>query len=438
MGRTSPLKGVCMRRRCTPKLFLALSVGLAAILSASAASAAGSCDGIGDGIWNGCRGNGCSVCQEKLAGYDCYFQNHPDCVLNTTCAGQFYSCDAACPPPSESDRCTTTCQTDTCTSCGRPAGGDADFDGVPDQLEYDLAHKYFPTILLQGFDDDLEESYLYYGKAIPFTVQALSPRSICDEGYECLEIRYGTAYFHDTGDTIFGISSHLGDSEFYAVLVQRTSPWTYAQGSADSWQVIRDFTAAHWRDRGDSSRYAAYGTCSPYCRGYDQNETACQANSSYCSWFGGFCSGGSGDDHMPCSYNYDEGSCYFAGGSCHWLPSQCSPTTSLPVCQTTSPVTTYRTLYSSEGKHGLYHSKSECDSGGYLSADACPYNQYDMRWYKGQLLQNVGSATNHVNFDTTIQYPDKCGLYDVWGGTKFGGSSAYSEHFTYNLTWALP
>ena len=67
--------------------------------------AAGSCDGIGDGIWDGCRGTGCSVCAEKLGGFDCYFDNHPDCILNVTCEGRFFSCDEACPPPSEEDRC---------------------------------------------------------------------------------------------------------------------------------------------------------------------------------------------------------------------------------------------------------------------------------------------------------------------------------------------
>ncbi len=63
------------------------------------------CDGIGDNTWDGCRGNGCAVCAEKLVGYECYFENHPQCVLNTTCAGQFYDCDAACPEPTVEDQC---------------------------------------------------------------------------------------------------------------------------------------------------------------------------------------------------------------------------------------------------------------------------------------------------------------------------------------------
>jgi hypothetical protein len=57
------------------------------------------------GQWAGCRGNGCAVCAEKLTNYPCYFQNHPSCVRNDTCAGQFYTCNAACPAPTAADAC---------------------------------------------------------------------------------------------------------------------------------------------------------------------------------------------------------------------------------------------------------------------------------------------------------------------------------------------
>lgn len=57
------------------------------------------------GQWAGCRGNGCAVCQEQLAGYDCYLEHHPRCALNTTCAGQFFTCNADCPQPTNADRC---------------------------------------------------------------------------------------------------------------------------------------------------------------------------------------------------------------------------------------------------------------------------------------------------------------------------------------------
>jgi hypothetical protein len=42
------------------------------------------CNGT-SGQWAGCRGTGCSVCAEKLTNYPCYFQNHPNCILNSTC-----------------------------------------------------------------------------------------------------------------------------------------------------------------------------------------------------------------------------------------------------------------------------------------------------------------------------------------------------------------
>ena len=402
---------------------------------------AGTCDGIGNGVWNGCRGTGCLVCQEKLVGYDCYFQNHPRCTRNTTCAGQFYSCDSACPPPTEADRCLPTggCQSDTCGTCTRPAMPlDQDLDGVPDTLEHDLAHNWFPAIMLQGFEDDLEESYFYQGLAMPYVVQPLAPRSICDEPYECLEVRYVLAYQEDTGDTIFGIFGHAGDSEFYGALLQRTTSWDQAKNNPAAWQMIRDFTAAHWGTSGDTSRYAAYGSCGPYCQGYDNWEEGCRAQGSYCSWFGGFCSGGSDDNFQPCSWNSDEGSCFFAGGSCNWIDSRCSYRTSLPVCETTSPATSFRTLYAAEGKHGTYHSKFECDEGGFADADACPFNRYNLRSYKGQLLQNVGSLATRFSFDETVQHPNFCTLYYSWSGIKFAESTDFKHHFTYNFSWVLP
>lgn len=62
------------------------------------------CDGTA-GQWAGCRGNGCAVCSEELTNYPCYFQNHPSCVRNNTCAGSFFTCNAACPQPSTADAC---------------------------------------------------------------------------------------------------------------------------------------------------------------------------------------------------------------------------------------------------------------------------------------------------------------------------------------------
>ena len=55
------------------------------------------------GEWAGCRGHGCAVCTEQLQGYTRYVQNHPRCVVNPTCAGQFYTCNADCPAPTSAD-----------------------------------------------------------------------------------------------------------------------------------------------------------------------------------------------------------------------------------------------------------------------------------------------------------------------------------------------
>jgi len=70
---------------------------------AMAPVAGGACDGT-DGQWNGCRGSGCAVCTDQVAAYPNYFRNHPRCQANTTCAGAYYQCNAACPAPDETDR----------------------------------------------------------------------------------------------------------------------------------------------------------------------------------------------------------------------------------------------------------------------------------------------------------------------------------------------
>jgi len=56
--------------------------------------------------WDGCRGSGCAVCAEKLsaAQYPRYFENHPQCQFNTTCAGEAYNCSVNCPKPTAIDQ----------------------------------------------------------------------------------------------------------------------------------------------------------------------------------------------------------------------------------------------------------------------------------------------------------------------------------------------
>ena len=333
-----------------------------------------------------------------------------------------------------------TCSTDFCTSCDRPAAGvDADHDGVPDDLEYDLAHRFFPTIFLQGYDYDVDVSYLHRGWSIPFSVAPLTG-DMCDEDRECLEVRYGIAYSYDFGDNEWYIrqlfdAPHEGDSEFYAVLLQRTAPWATAAGSASSWQLIRDFTSAHWGTPTDSSRMVSYGYCPPECTGFS-SESSCTSHNQ-CSWFQGFCAGtSSSSPGTYCGNEPDQESCQFSG--CRWLPPSCNNRGDVH-CYSTSPRSTYNVLYASERKHGLYHSDSECDSGA-ATADECPSNVYDMRADKANLLQNIGGvgSVDHVDFDTDLQAPNGCALNRVWDDPKFGESTPYKQHFTTPMNWNLP
>lgn len=68
-----------------------------------APTSADTCNGT-PGQWAGCRGNGCGVCQEKLVNYPNYAKRHPACSVNPTCAGQFGTCNANCPAPTDADR----------------------------------------------------------------------------------------------------------------------------------------------------------------------------------------------------------------------------------------------------------------------------------------------------------------------------------------------
>jgi hypothetical protein len=72
--------------------------------------------------------------------------------------------------------------------------------------------------------------------------------------------------------------------------------------------------------------------------------------------------------------------------------------------------------------------------------DECPNtNLYSLRSFKGELLQNVGNAT-YPSPDTSIQHPDKCRLYNVWSGEKFGSpeTTEYSKHFKAAMPWIRP
>jgi hypothetical protein len=100
------------------------------------------CSGIAWG-WQGCRGTGCHVCAELVANYPCYFQNHPNCISNSTCIQPYGRCSDNCPAPTQADTCQPgpVCPNGLCESgedswncpqdCGEP-GGSCNFDGFCD------------------------------------------------------------------------------------------------------------------------------------------------------------------------------------------------------------------------------------------------------------------------------------------------------------------
>jgi hypothetical protein len=322
------------------------------------------------------------------------------------------------------------CLRDTCDngSCSRPAAGDADGDSVPDRLEYDLAHKFFPSALMQWAGVDRDESYLHANRATPYTLKRYTSNStLCDAFAECLEIRWAIAFSFDHGD-ILDIGSHQGDSEMYAALLRRTTSWSEAQADPADWVMIRDFTAAHWGGgRGESSKVGIYGFCPESCGTWINDAQTCNAH-SHCQ-AGGSCTG----VHGGC-YNASQSSCQSQGG-CTWNPS-CSRRFAWS-CYQDSPQTSRAKLYCSESKHALYHTDGECDSGGWLNSDDCPNNRYNLRSWKSGLLQNAGNSNSHAAFDTTMQNPSYCGLYNIWGGASFGEATSYKHNFTATLRWAL-
>lgn len=80
------------------------------------------CRGVSGG-WQGCRGSGCSVCSNLIADYPLYLRNHPACTLNKNCGGQAFACSANCPPPTSADTCSGSpggwqaCRGNGCSVC---------------------------------------------------------------------------------------------------------------------------------------------------------------------------------------------------------------------------------------------------------------------------------------------------------------------------------
>jgi hypothetical protein len=163
---------------------------------------------------------------------------------------------------------------------------DLDKDQVPDSLEQALAEKFFPELWVRWQVSDRQQFYAYqnsYGGTIPFTVKpftssssssltgtAPASMSYCsNDPLQCLEIRFGLAYIWDCGDDpkngCSGINNHLGDTEFYAVLVAReapdqswTTPWEDAKEDVNAWRQVLSETFAHWNTITDSSQCHYY------------------------------------------------------------------------------------------------------------------------------------------------------------------------------------
>lgn len=378
---------------------------------------------------------------------DFCYSTEPSCVGNrlcTFCEDQLSACLAACPafpPPS--------CFVDTCQTCSRPSAGvDHDHDGLFDRLEHDLAQRFYPKILTQGFRKDLAVSYPFLALASPYRARPYV-KGLCSAGpaYQCVELRYGIPYQRDYGD-IFGISGHPGDSEFYAVLLRRKagSAWTAARADASQWEVIRDFTAAHWRDQGDSSRYGAFRFHPTNCFEHRYDQSTCNAHAGQCSYRAGYCQVGTSIVGTPCEDQLNETGCRVLG--CVWdgTPT-CLPELPLPLSVYSFDPFGVVQLYAAEMKHGLYHTVNECDNGGWtplppFDPDACPnpgYDPfYDLRSYVFGKLQNIGEPNDHAAFDIVIQDWDGCGGHVVWHGSGFGQSSPFSQHFTYPFDWPVP
>jgi hypothetical protein len=93
----------CVRNDSCGGQFFTCNASCPAPTNADKTPMAGTCNGTA-GQWAGCRGNGCSVCSEKLGAYPNYFVNHPNCVKNTACPGVFAACNSNCPAPTDADR----------------------------------------------------------------------------------------------------------------------------------------------------------------------------------------------------------------------------------------------------------------------------------------------------------------------------------------------
>ena len=150
---------------------------------------------------------------------------------------------------------------DKCTNCLAPKENiDLDKDSIPDLLEYNLAHKFYPKVMLYGKKYDLEQAYLYKNYASPFIVREIKGGQ-CKENKQCLELRLGVTFLYDAGDDkdYANWLGHIGDLEMYTAVVKRNDNWEHSKNDVNKWQIVRDFSSAHWRKKGfDASVMKSY------------------------------------------------------------------------------------------------------------------------------------------------------------------------------------
>ncbi len=156
-------------------------------------------------------------------------------------------------------------------------GDDEEWDGLPDSLESAIAWRYFPQYWMRWYVSDVVQWYgtndpVRTGK-IPFSVRSVpSGNGRCTEDRQCLEVKYAMAYHRDCGDDPWGGCSgsydHDGDSEFYAIMVARSSPngstsmwgvpWATARTSVSYWYLTTSYAASHEGTSTDGSTYSYY------------------------------------------------------------------------------------------------------------------------------------------------------------------------------------
>jgi len=308
----------------------------------------------------------------------------------TVCAGTG-SCYKDCRDPAAGGALVDCNEWGSTQSSYGSARGDWDLDALDDDVEDELARRFYPdlSMTIGNLNGCASERALYYGHGnvlplppttVPYMVNRLVGASAgCAYG-ECIVIIYGIPFSWDAGDILdlgygqVGIREHRGDSEMYAVVLAHrpqdgslgwgTTSTTSARRTPSVWRAVKHFASAHmcepssWGDSPDSSRFVSEG----------------------------------------------------------------------PAGRTT-PVR----LWSAAGKHALYFSASACDAGGWYGSDSCQDSIVIDRSRGLGVLTNAGSQACHEGFTTTIKSPawqcdqEPFGSELVFSGAKFGEAAPWSQ-----------